>query len=96
MDMDTESTSCDSSDSGSVHAWQSQPVETRDDGDLPDYTEEIIAEAVNNWLTQHGTSLFNLQTSKFLAREKKKIPTCSLKTPFKPPRQKTVNLLDSD
>ncbi len=86
MDCSSEEDSCSTSRSDSYpeeNAWQPEV-----DQMFPDdaHFEEYIKTVVDDWLTQHGKALFSLESSKFLMKESKKA-TCSLNSPFKPPRR---------
>ncbi len=76
MDCETESDSTSSSDP-ECDAWQEIPDTPALDDQI---AEQYIKNIVENWLTEHGKTLFSLEASKFLVKEKKK-RTCSLKEP---------------
>ncbi len=85
-----QSTDMDTSSSEEQVAWQE--YEAPDDSVREQAYEEYIKEVIDEWLTKHGESLFKLQSSKFVAKHGDACQvrrTCSLKTPYKPPRNQS-------
>ncbi len=96
MDQSTQDTSdMETSSSEEVKAWQDVDFsEGIDCGDVQNACEEWCKEVIDQWLTKHGESLFKLQSSKAIAKlgtgdACQVRRTCSLKTPYKPPRNQS-------
>ncbi len=58
-------------------------TEEYEDVPVIDEIEEYVREEVGLWLANHGSKLFSLETSKFLATEAKKKPTFQVGRPCK-------------